>query len=83
MALQKLINYKGLEIPACYHEIVAMRLEKDRGAILVFVNRFSDGTKEHLLDSQMYTFPYDDLANVQWAYAQLKTLPEFAGAIDV
>lgn len=32
---------------------------------------------------QTFFLPYNHAANVQWAYNQLKQLPEFAGAVDV
>lgn len=85
MALQKAIQFRGLAVENCYHEIVSVRTDKGRDAVLVRTTTWVDSTKVNEIPEAGGTFflPYTQDATVAWAYTQLKTLPEFAGAVDV
>ena len=85
MALQKAIQFRGLSVANCYHEIISVRIDKRRNAILVQTTAWVDSTKTNEIPEAGQTFflPYNHAANVAWAYVQLKQLPEFAGAVDV
>lgn len=85
MALQKAIQFRGLAVVNCYHEIIGVRIDKGRNAVLVQTTTWVNSTKENELPEAGGTFflPYNHAADVEWAYTQLKTLPEFAGAVDV
>lgn len=85
MALKKVIQFRGLQVANCYHEIICVRVDKRRNATLVQTTAWVDDTKVNEIPEAGQTFflPYNNAANVAWAYAQLKLLPEFAGAIDV
>jgi len=85
MALQKAIQFRGLSVANCYHEIINVRIDKRRNATLVQTTTWVDSTKTDELPEAGGTFflPYNPAADVAWAYTQLKQLPEFAGAIDV
>ncbi len=85
MALQKAIQFRGLSVANCYHEIIRVRIDKERNAVLVQTTAWVDSTKENGLPEagQMFFLPYAPDATVEWAYNQLKTLPEFADAVDV
>lgn len=87
MALQIAMTYKGIAIPAAYVEIVETRKDKTRMANLVFLRFWTDSTKAHSLEGDgidaLISFPYDNAATTATTYDQLKTLPEFADAVDV
>ena len=49
------------------------------------VKAWTSAEKEHLLDDgdrSVILLPYNNDATVEWAHTQLKTLPEFADAVD-
>jgi len=85
MALQKAIQFRGLSVANCYHEIISVRIDKRRDATLVQTTAWVDSTKTDELPEAGGTFflPYTPDATVEWAYDQLRQLPEFADAIDV
>lgn len=85
MALKKAIQSSGLQVANCYHEIICVRIDKRRDAILVQTTAWVEDTKANEIPEAGQTFflPYNNAANVAWAYEQLKTLPEFAGAVDI
>ena len=85
MALKKAIQFRGLSVANCYHEIINVRIDKRRNATLVQTTTWVEDTKANEIPEAGQTFflPYNNAANVAWAYEQLKTLPEFAGAVDI
>lgn len=85
MALKKAIQFRGLSVANCYHEIISVRIDKRRDATLVQTTTWVDSTKTDELPEAGGTFflPYNHAADVEWAYNQLKTLPEFADAVGV
>ncbi len=85
MALKKAIQFRGLSVANCYHEIINVRIDKGRNATLVQLRGWTDATKQHDLPEAggLHFLPYNPDATVAWAYAQLKQLPEFADAVDV
>ena len=85
MAFKLATAYKGLSVPEAYHEIILVRIDKRRDATLVQTTTWVDSTKTGELPEAGGTFflPYNHAADVEWAYNQLKTLPEFADAVDV
>lgn len=85
MALKKASQFRGLSVANCYHEIICVRIDKRRDAIIVQTTAWVDSTKANEIPEAGGTFflPYNNAADVEWAYNQLKTLPEFADAIDV
>lgn len=83
MALQKQVEFKGLVVPAAYFEIVGVAADKTADRTQVLFKVHTDALKEHQLDLRVVDCPYNPDATVAWAYNQLKTLPEFAGAVDV
>ena len=85
MALQKPIQFRGLQVQSCYHEIINVRIDKRRGAVLAQTTAWVDSTKTNEIPEAggMHFLPYNPDASVEWAYNQLKTLPEFADAVDV
>ena len=85
MALKKAIQFRGLSVANCYHEIICVRIDKRRNAILVQTTAWVDDTKTNEIPEAGGTFflPYNHAANVARAYVQLKQLPEFADAVDV
>lgn len=85
MALKLATSYKGIPFSEAYHEIILVRIDKGRDATLVQLKVWTDSTKQHDLPEAggMHFLPYAPDATVEWAYTQLKTLPEFADAVDV
>lgn len=86
MALKKTISLKnnfGLmsEIPDCY-----VRVDEIRGGKTALAAKvaFCSADKQHRYGIKAYDFfPSLDGANfIRQAYEHLKTLPEFAGAVD-
>lgn len=85
MAIKNARQFRGFPVPDCYHEIISVRIDKRRNAIIVGTVAWVDATKTNELPELGNTFslPHHNAATVAWAYEQLKTLPEFAGAVDV
>lgn len=83
MAIQAEYAFKGFVIPAAYIEIVHTGLHKLVPANHIGYYVWKDATKQELLEQGSRAAPYDAEMSVPQAYAYMKTLPEFAGAIDV
>lgn len=86
MALQHAMTIEGTTYPEAYSRIMFIRLDKPDG--YVFVNTYADkaAREENVLPIHQQEFRTDrpvfhgDV--FQLAYDYLKTLPEFAGAVD-
>lgn len=83
MAFEKDTEFKGLQVPHAYFEVVGIATDKLANRVQVLFRVHTDSTKEHQLDLRVADFEYIADATVTWAYTKLKTLPEFAGAVDV
>jgi hypothetical protein len=83
MALAKtVLSVHGLEAVNAYHRVEGVQVDKDR--IAFQVRSYKDNTGlPHFSDSS-FNCAYDLVGNnpIAQAYKHLKTLPEFAGAID-
>lgn len=82
MALTKDYVYKGITIPAAYHRVSYFSGTKDRLNFIVSISAAADGEE---IDSTNYSIPYtlESPNPIQQAYAYLKALPDYAGAVDV
>lgn len=87
MALQRSITVNDVEYPEAYSRVLMVRAEKARAYI--FVNTYADLAAREREDQPIkQEEPVTDLALLTGelypqAYAYLKTLPDFAGAVDV
>ena len=81
MALQKTIIFKGVSVPDAYIKII--RFDGDKSSLTVGVGYFASPEHE-MLYSDALAVPYaiDGSNPIQQAYEYLKTLPEFADAVD-
>lgn len=82
MALSISKQHLGATHPAAYVEVVAIVNTKQSGQCSIIGCIFTDDTKQYQIDQVQLMAEYTPDANVEWAYTQLKTLPEFAGAVD-
>lgn len=87
MALQRAVEIDGVTYPEAYSRIVMVRAEKTQAYI--FVNTYADAAAREREDMPVrQEEPVTDLANLvgelyAQSYAYLKTLPDFATAVDV
>lgn len=83
MALQKTITLpSGLEVVDAYHRVESVLLQS-KGQLAFLVRSYFDPTKPFVTDQGM-TCPYEITGDnpMKQAYLYLKTLPEFADAVD-
>lgn len=83
MALQKATNFKGLNAPSAYFEIVEMRSSKPGNVTTIAFLVHTDATKTNMLEMRAFDLPYDPDMTVAEAYTAMKQMPEFSGAADV
>lgn len=83
MALQKATNFKGLEVPAAYLEIIELRSSKPGNVTTIAYLIHTDSTKANQLEMRAFDLPYDPDMTVKKAYTAMKQLIEFSGATDV
>lgn len=73
-----------IEYPVCYAMIKSVSGDKNKISLKVVF--YADGSKEQTIEYKQYTFTpsvADGSANfIQQGYEYLKTLPEFADAVD-
>lgn len=87
MALQ--INYarNGVDLPTAYLRVVSVPQQRNSDRTLVIFEVYVDvgiaSAGGAHFDHGSRVFDYDPLANIPVGYTLLKTLPEFAGAVDV
>lgn len=82
MALKKTVKTPhGFDAENAYHRVEGVRVEKDK---IQFQARASiDGIKPHFADvSYECAYAIEGENPIKQAYEHLKTLPEFAGAVD-
>jgi hypothetical protein len=82
MALQKTITWNGLTVTDAYYKVAS--IDGDKESIRVVVN-MSAGAEHSPLKQDVYIVPLDINGDnfIKQAYTHLKTLPEFADAVDV
>jgi hypothetical protein len=81
MALQKTIDFKGITVFGAYLKIQSFSGSKD---LLKFELASHCRAGEQALAIASFEIPYsiDGTNPIKQAYEHLKTLPEFAGAVD-
>lgn len=81
MALKKTVEFKGITVNDAY--IRVWRFEGYKTSIVVGVEFCKDASSPRF-DSVSLEVPYsiDNGNPIEQAYTHIKTLPEFAGAID-
>lgn len=84
MALQQDVTLRGLPLNGVCIRIIGVKTSRwaDR-AVVQYSYHASADREAPQIDAGAVVFPYTPDATVAWAYTQLKTLPEFAGAVDV
>jgi hypothetical protein len=84
MALkQKISTISGIEINSAYHRVEQITLV-NKSNILFAVNAYKDSEIKTYITNKSYSCKYDLEGKnpIAQAYAHLKTLPEFSGAVD-
>jgi hypothetical protein len=81
MALQKTIQFKGINVTDCY--IKVWRIEGNKSKISFNVS-YSANKDSEMFNSELYRCEYDLQGDnpIKQAYKHLKTLPEFADSVD-
>jgi hypothetical protein len=81
MALKKDYIFKGITIKDCYIKICTF--SGDKTNMFVSVGYYAEKENEKI-ENKNFSFAYDLAGEnpIKQAYEHLKTLPEFAGAID-
>ncbi|WP_338615559.1 hypothetical protein [Pigmentiphaga sp. CHJ604] len=82
MALKKTVTHRGVEVPDCYIKVA--RYVGTKSSLSVVVDYKAGADAEPLYDESYFVEPFELYADnpVRQAYLYLKTLPEFAGAVD-
>lgn len=75
----------GLHLTDAYARVVSFNGDKDvvRFTLGVYVNQTARESDKQVVDMVNFEIPYVDGMSMSSLYTYLKTLPEFAGAIDV
>lgn len=81
MAIKKTVLYKEIEIKDAYIKVSGFSGNKSTLQVVVTVQAASG---KPIIDSNQISIPYvlDGKNPIAQAYEYLKTLPDFAGAID-
>jgi len=81
MALQKDIEYKGLQITNCYFKVWCLNLNKNE---MSFGLSYHKDAESPMIYSVTHSCAYTLDGDNPWiqAYNYLKTLPEFSDAVD-
>lgn len=82
MALQADVTKFGVTLPNGYHQVDYLYISKKAVRFAVIVYTAKDGERVTHFDHSMDYNP-DGAEPLTQAYEYLKTLPEYAGAIDV
>lgn len=84
MALLIDFAFRGLSVPQAYVRVVSPTISVDKASI-DFGVQYRVSPEAELLDAATYSSPYELQGEnpIRQAYAYLKTLPEFADAVDV
>tara|TARA_R100000951_G_scaffold16368_2_gene12858 strand:+ start:3909 stop:4169 length:261 start_codon:yes stop_codon:yes gene_type:complete len=75
-------GFGSVTVPECYIKVSMVEVNKVNGMANV---SFYDKPNGKLLETKIYPVPHDLNGSnaLEQAYSHLKTMPEFAGAIDV
>jgi hypothetical protein len=81
MALKQTVRYKEIEIKDAYLKVSGFNGDKSTLQVVVTVQAASG---KPIIDSNQISIPYvlDGKNPIAQAYEYLKTLPDFAGAVD-
>jgi hypothetical protein len=81
MALKQTTQFKGITVADCY--IKVFYIEGDKQSISFGVS-YAASAQEETFNAETYACAYDITGSnpIAQAYAHLKTLPEFANAVD-
>ena len=85
MALQKTHNFRGIVVETAYFRVVMVQFNRMRGDVIISMDILASPEQAAPFDSIVCSVPYAVETGdvIAWAYAQLRTLPEFADAVDV
>ena len=85
MALSMDVELFGVAVPNVYHRVTGVQQQRLGERNLVEYTLYKDSSATQLFEIRTRAFPYENINGdvAAWAYTQLKTLPEFAGAVDV
>jgi hypothetical protein len=93
LILSSMTNDQGFPIPTPYARVVRSSVRRNKDIvsvpkfscdIVVDIWRNADSTDYQPVDTRMHSVEYTggDGDAVAWAYTQLKTMDEYAGAVD-
>lgn len=84
MALSCDWEYRNVGVKPAYIRIVGTTFSRERGDAFISAHVLANSEALLPIDTITLSVPYaTDTGNVvEWAYSQLKALPEFADAID-
>lgn len=86
MALQHSFSFRGLSTTTAYFRITEVVQSRSRNRNYVHVAVYASAAasaEQEPLDYLVTDTEYDNAMTVASAYTLLKTLPEYAGAVDV
>lgn len=84
MAVQVNTTLRGLVVHGAYVRVTGIKTSRwANRAVVQYSYHANANANTPPIDTGAEVFPYDPDATVAWAYTQLKTLPEFADAVDV
>lgn len=83
MAIQKSLQFKGLDVGSAYIEIIHIGSHKEIPSTHIGYRVWKDATKTNMLEMLGINLPYDPDMTVAGAYTAMKQMPEFTGAADV
>lgn len=83
LSIERIIS--GVALPNIYARVEMVTQNRAGGSNTVMVVEYADAALSETLRTKQYHFPHEQIIGdvLAWAYNKLKTLPEFAGAIDV
>lgn len=87
MALQINYNFNGCPLAAAYCRVMDVAASRSRGSCSIVVDLYASAEAaaagSQPLTTELCPLPYANQISVASAYAHLKTLSEYAGAVDV
>lgn len=83
MAIQKSLQFKGLDVGSAYIEIIHIGSHKDIPSTHIGFRVWTDATKTNMLEMRAFDLPYDPDMTVKKAYTAMKQMPEFSAFVDV
>jgi len=83
MAIQKSLQFKGLDVGSAYIEIIHIGLHKEIPSSHIGYRVWTDASKTNMLEMRGINLPYDPDMTVKKAYLAMKQMPGFSSAADV